>query len=131
MNQNGNKKFTDQFYNPNGSYHIPTWLIIVGFIINGALGIVLLIARFCEDKTMTFESPYAECGDYSENPKQEYRQYCESNSSTAHSEVKAKKNRNSTDIKKKINTDKLWLVFGIAALIAAVTSLPSSIQELV
>lgn len=133
MNQNGNKKFTDQFYNSNGSYHIPTWLIVVGFIISGALGAVLLIARFCEDKTTTFESPYAECEDASDNPQQEYRQYrkSNSNSSTVYSETETKKNRKSADIKKKINTDKLWLVFGIAALVAAVVSLPDSVQNLV
>ena len=32
MNPNQKKKFTDQFRNPNGSYHIPTWLIVVMFI---------------------------------------------------------------------------------------------------
>ena len=35
MNPNEKKKFTDQFRNPNGSYHIPTWLIVVLFICGG------------------------------------------------------------------------------------------------
>ena len=49
MNQK--KKFTDQFRNPNGSYHIPTWLIVVLFIFGGwPIAVCLLIARICEDK---------------------------------------------------------------------------------
>ena len=50
MNENEKKKFSDNFRNPNGSYHIPTWLIIVGFILNWVLGVALLIARISEDR---------------------------------------------------------------------------------
>ena len=51
MNPNEKKKFTDQFRNPNGSYHIPTWLIVVLFICGGwPIAVCLLIARFCEDQ---------------------------------------------------------------------------------
>ena len=38
------------FRNANGTYHIPVWLIIVGFVLNWLLGLGLLIARLCEDK---------------------------------------------------------------------------------
>ena len=51
MNPNQKKKFTDQFRNPNGSYHIPTWLIVVMFIIGGwPIAICLLVAKIFEDK---------------------------------------------------------------------------------
>ena len=44
MNPNEKKKFTDQFRNPNGSYHIPTWLIVVLFICGGwPIAVCLLI----------------------------------------------------------------------------------------
>lgn len=135
MNQNGNRKFTDQFYNANGSYHIPTWLIVVGFIFNGVLGMALLIARFCEDKTTTYSSPYADCGTEFE---QRERQNSQAQSCGQYGEYRdnaaaprAKTAKSNGNIKKKINTDKLWLVFGIIALLTAVTSLPDSIQYLV
>ena len=53
MDNNNQKNFFDNFKNSNGSYHIPVWLIIVGFIINWMLGIGLLFAHLCEDKTST------------------------------------------------------------------------------
>ena len=49
MEQNGQKNFLDNFKNPNGSYHIPVWLIIVGFMFNWLLGLGLLIAHMSED----------------------------------------------------------------------------------
>lgn len=51
MEQNGQKNFLDNFKNPNGSYHIPVWLIVVGFCINWVLGIGLLIAHISEDES--------------------------------------------------------------------------------
>lgn len=39
------------FTNANGSYHVPTWAIVVGFFLNWLLGVGLLVARLCEDKT--------------------------------------------------------------------------------
>ena len=48
MDNNNQKNFFDNFKNSNGSYHIPVWLIIVGFIINWMLGIGLLFAHLCE-----------------------------------------------------------------------------------
>ena len=50
MNQNEPKNFLDNFKNPNGSYHIPVWLIVVGFMIDPLLGFGLLIAHICEDE---------------------------------------------------------------------------------
>jgi len=50
MNNNGQKNFLDNFKNPNGSYHIPVWLIVVGFVFNWMLGLGLLIAHVCEDE---------------------------------------------------------------------------------
>ena len=45
------KKFTDQFRNPNGGYHIPTWLIVLMFICGGwPIGVCLIVARACEEK---------------------------------------------------------------------------------
>lgn len=45
------KKFTDQFRNPNGGYHIPTWLIVLTFICGGwPIGVCLIVARACEEK---------------------------------------------------------------------------------
>ena len=49
MEQNGQKNFLDNFKNPNGSYHIPVWLSIVGFMFNWLLGLGLLIAHMSED----------------------------------------------------------------------------------
>lgn len=50
MDNNGQKNFFDNFKNPNGSYHIPWWLVVIGFCINWMLGLGLLIASLCEEK---------------------------------------------------------------------------------
>ena len=64
MNPNQKKKFTDQFRNPNGSYHIPTWLIVVMFIIGGwPIAICLLVAKIFEDKEGSAEAASAEASD--------------------------------------------------------------------
>ena len=60
MNNNGQKNFLDNFRNPNGSYHIPVWLIVVGFCFNWMLGAGLMIARLCEDKPAAVGQPAAE-----------------------------------------------------------------------
>lgn len=64
MNNNGynnrQRNFFDNFKNPNGTYHIPVWLIIVGFIINWMLGMGLLFAHFCEDKSSPNSYTYYE-----------------------------------------------------------------------
>ena len=60
MNNNGQKNFLDNFRNPNGSYHIPVWLIVVGFCFNWMLGAGLMIARLCEDKPAAVGQPAGE-----------------------------------------------------------------------
>lgn len=139
MNQNGKKNFTDQFYNENGSYHIPTWTIVVGFIVNWVLGMALLVARLCEDKTQNFESPYEACGENETvYETQKTHVYTDESERTVQREKQttkrttARKNgKKSGEFKKKINTDKFWLVLGILVTLTAVTSLPDSIQYLV
>ena len=58
MDKNIKKDFWDNFRNPNGSYHIPIWLIVVGFFVNWLLGVGLLVARFCEEGGMTAYKKY-------------------------------------------------------------------------
>ncbi len=112
MNQK--KKFTDQFRNPNGSYHIPTWLIVVLFIFGGwPIAVCLLIARICEDKAV-------------ENTGEPEIPYAPQNSG----QVK-KTGFNGMNIKKKINTQKLWLILGGVLTFFSALQLPDSIQYLI
>lgn len=101
MNQNEPKTFLDNFKNPNGSYHIPVWLIIVGFLFNWLLGLGLLIAHVCED-------------DSSKKPKT----------------AKAKKAKPKSVWKKK-GPASLLTGLGIIAVVVGVFDLPDSIQYLV
>lgn len=112
MNQK--KKFTDQFRNPNGSYHIPTWLIVLLFIFGGwPIAVCLLIARICEDKA-------AEDAGAPEIP------YAPQNSGQM-----KKTGFNGMNIKKKINTQKLWLILGGVLTFFSALQLPDSIQYLI
>lgn len=112
MNQK--KKFTDQFRNPNGSYHIPTWLIVLLFIFGGwPIAVCLLIARICEDKA-------AEDAGAPEIP------YAPQNSGQM-----KKTEFNGMNIKKKINTQKLWLILGGVLTFFSALQLPDSIQYLI
>lgn len=124
MNPNEKKKFTDQFRNANGSYHIPTWLIVVLFICGGwPVALCLLIVRFCEDKDGQPDDSCASANNDA-NPTPE------SNAQGQRVYVDAapgkQKNR-----KKKISTQKLWLILGIVLCLFSVTELPDSIQYLV
>ncbi len=119
MNPNEKKKFTDQFRNANGSYHIPTWLIVVLFICGGwPVALCLLIARFCEDKDGQPDDGCASANNDAD-PAQGKRVYV--------NPVPGKKNNG----KKKISTQKLWLILGIVLCLFSVTELPDSIQYLV
>lgn len=112
MNQK--KKFTDQFRNPNGSYHIPTWLIVVLFIFGGwPIAVCLLIARIFEDKG---EEDAAATG----------IPYEPQNSGEG-----KKAGLNGINIKKKINTQGLWLILGGVLTFFSAVQLPDSIQYLI
>lgn len=124
MNPNEKKKFTDQFRNANGSYHIPTWLIVVLFICGGwPVALCLLIARFCEDKDGQPDDGCASANNDADpaqgNDAQGQRVYA--------NPVPGKKNNG----KKKISTQKLWLILGIVLCLFSVIELPDSIQYLV
>ena len=124
MNPNEKKKFTDQFRNANGSYHIPTWLIVVLFICGGwPVALCLLIARFCEDKD---GQPDDGCA--SANSDTNPAQGIDAQGQRVYvNPVPGKKNNG----KKKISTQKLWLILGIVLCLFSVTELPDSIQYLV
>ena len=124
MNPNEKKKFTDQFRNANGSYHIPTWLIVVLFICGGwPVALCLLIARFCEDKD---GQPDDGCA--SANNDADPAQGNDAQGQCVYANpVPGKKNNG----KKKISTQKLWLILGIVLCLFSVTELPDSIQYLV
>lgn len=122
MNPNEKKKFTDQFRNPNGSYHIPTWLIVVLFICGGwPIAVCLLIARFCED-----QGEQADYGDRNA-PQGEGTGAQGQHVYTGTGCAPGKR----TNIKKKINTQKLWMILGILLCVFSVIELPDSIQYLV
>lgn len=109
MNQK--KKFTDQFRNPNGSYHIPTWLIVLLLIFGGwPIAVCLLIAKICEDKA-------SEDAGEPEIP-------CEPQNS---GQVK----KTGINIRKKINKQQLWLILGGMLTFFSALQLPDSIQYLV
>ena len=122
MNPNEKKKFTDQFRNPNGSYHIPTWLIVVLFICGGwPIAVCLLIARFCED-----QGEQADYGDRNA-PQGEGTGAQGQHVYTGTGCAPGKR----TNIKKKVNTQKLWMILGIVLCVLSVFELPDSIQYLV
>lgn len=132
---NEKKKFSDNFRNPNGSYHIPTWLIVVGFILNWVLGIALLIARICEDKNNEagaqgeyVEVPYTEAG---ENAGQAVRNDADGDSAVPRTKQiyqSAPKNKKK---KKNIVNAKFWGILGGITLFCGVSDLPDNIQYLV
>lgn len=104
---NGQKNFLDNFKNPNGSYHIPVWLIVVGFCFNWMLGLGLLIAHICEDKS----------------PK------TAASSDTTLSDMGNEAGSRKT--KKKKSPAAILTGLGIFALFVGVMDLPDSIQYLV
>ncbi len=132
---NEKKKFSDNFRNPNGSYHIPTWLIVVGFILNWVLGIALLIARICEDKNNEagaqgeyVEVPYTEAG---ENAGQAVRNDADGDSAVPRTKQiyqSAPKNKKK---KKNIVNAGFWGILGGITLFCGVSDLPDNIQYLV
>ena len=113
MNNNGQKNFLDNFKNPNGSYHIPVWLIVVGFCFNWMLGAGLMIARLCEDKPAAVGQTAAE----NQNPS----------AATATTATGSQK----TKTKKKKSPAAILTGLGIFALFVGVMDLPDSIQYLV
>ncbi|MBR5230480.1 MAG: hypothetical protein IKW01_06420 [Firmicutes bacterium] len=114
MNGTEKKDFRDTFKNPNGSYHIPTWLIVLGFVINGLLGLGLLVARLCEEKDEK-DTPY-------NGGTMKYESVAE-----APTPKKRKKTRN---WKRKTPGVVLTILGGLTAF-AGVVELPDSIQYLV
>lgn len=122
MNPNEKKKFTDQFRNPNGSYHIPTWLIVVLFICGGwPIAVCLLIARFCEDQGEQADDGGRNAPQGEGTGAQGQHVY------TGTGCAPGKR----TNIKKKVNTRKLWMILGILLCVFSVIELPDSIQYLV
>ena len=117
MNNNNQKNFFDNFKNPNGSYHIPVWLIIVGFIINWMLGIGLLFAHLCEDKTSTI--PYE---DEPYTVKQDPPGYSQPVKRTVTTAPKSKKKKNPAAV---------LTGLGIFTAAVGVLDLPDSVQYLV
>lgn len=125
MSSKNQKNFLDNFRNPNGSYHIPIWLIILGFFFNWMLGLGLLFAHLCEDKTGALyenmpctESPDA--SDFASNGSAPY------SSQAVNRTVKA-----SPKTKKKRNPAAILTGLGIFALVIGVFDLPDSVQYLV
>lgn len=117
MDQKEKKDFWDNFKNPNGSYHIPVWLIVVGFIINWLLGIGLLVAHLCEEGG-TAEKHY-------EGAKTQYEHMAEAPRSE-----KPKKAKTRKPFKQK-GPVAILTGFGILALVVGVFDLPDSVQYLV
>ena len=117
MNNNNQKNFFDNFKNPNGSYHIPFWLIIVGFIFNWMLGIGLLFAHLCEDKTSTI--PFE---DDSYTVKQDAPGSGQPVKRTIETAPKSKKKKNPAAV---------LTGLGIFAAAVGVLDLPDSVQYLV
>ena len=117
MNNNNQKNFFDNFKNPNGSYHIPFWLIIVGFIFNWMLGIGLLFAHLCEDKTSTI--PFE---DDSYTVKQDAPESGQPVKRTIETAPKSKKKKNPAAV---------LTGLGIFAAAVGVLDLPDSVQYLV
>lgn len=104
---NGQKNFFDIFKNPDGSFHIPIGLIIVGFCFNWILGIGLLVARLCEERPADGRAAAAEtCLKEQSTPKGKKR----------------KINKNNTVV--------ILTVLGVFALIGGALYLPDSIQYL-
>lgn len=121
MNQKGKKEFWDYFKNPDGSYHIPIWLIVLGFMINWMLGVGLLIAHICEEggtKTTRREVPYA--------PDDGPAVY----ESTAEAPKPKAKKKPKSPWKKKSPAG-ILTGLGIFAVFVGAFSLPDSIQYLV
>ncbi len=149
-NPNEKKKFTDQFRNANGSYHIPTWLIVVLFILDcWPIALCLLIARLCEDKSSPAahpqESPNSDTGCESKptgqgtgsstDMRDVQGQYASGGGATQASQeqrvyVNATPGKKK-NAKKKIGTQKLWLILGVVLCLFSVSELPDSIQYLV
>ena len=127
MNNNRQRNFFDNFKNPNGSYHIPVWLIVIGFCFNWVLGMGLLIARFCEDKSST---PYTyETADY--EPVQETADFGGYDGYDGQRGKKTVHVASGGKAKKKKNPAMVLTVLGIIALVVGVLDLPDSVQYLV
>ena len=114
MDQKGKKEFWDNFKNPNGSYHIPVWLIVVGFMINWLLGIGLLVAHLCEEG----------------GSKEAYN-----NGSTVYEHKadapKPKKQKKTKNAFREKGPGAVLTGFGILALVVGVFNMPDSVQYLV
>ncbi|MGN1412882.1 MAG: 5-bromo-4-chloroindolyl phosphate hydrolysis family protein [Anaerovoracaceae bacterium] len=118
MNNDNQKSYFDIFKNPNGSYHIPIWLIIIGFCVNWMLGIGLLFAHLCEDKTSTIpyeDAPY-------DTPEQNAPKSGQSVKRTVKTTSKSKKKKNPAAV---------LTGLGIFAAAVGVLDLPDSVQYLV
>lgn len=134
MNNDKQKNFQDNFKNPNGSYHIPVWLIIVGFCINWMLGIGLIFARLCEDKTSSTPYEYP----YENHP---YAPYAENQGTAGFSGEKNAQGssrqtvrrtvKTTPKVKKKRSPAAILTGLGFFALIIGVLDLPDSVQYLV
>lgn len=127
MNNNGQKDFFDYFKNPNGSYHIPVWLIIAGFCVNWMLGLGLLVAHICEDKSGKAPEdniPYRSRTENSESAGQ-------NTANTAGKAGTVSKKAADKYGKKKKSPAGILTGLGIFALIVGVFDLPDSIQYLV
>lgn len=129
MEQNNRKSI---FKNENGTYHIPVFVIVIGFFIYPLLGMGLLIARLTEDKGsgksdeaiwMDNNGPYAENGTAGSagSAKSE-------TSGTAFYTVNTRPKK--TKRKKKGISDKFLLGVGIFATLVGVININDSIQYL-
>ena len=115
MEQKGKKDFWDNFKNPNGSYHIPVWLIVVGFLINWLLGVGLLVAHLCEEGGSTAVA--------ADNGSVRYEHRAEAPKPAKQKKAKNKFKRNGPAA--------VLTGFGILALFVGVFNLPDSVQYLV
>ena len=137
MNENEKKKFSDNFRNPNGNYHIPTWLIVVGFILNWVLGVALLIARISEDRNNEAgaQGEFVDAS-YTEVPgssgQAEGQNHAgDSGSFTQSKQVYKSSSKNKKKKKKNIVNARFWGILGGITLLCGVSDLPDNIQYLV
>jgi len=116
MDQKGKKDFWDYFKNPDGSYHIPVWLIVLGFIVNWLLGIGLLVVRICEEG----------------NGKKPERSSATGYESRAEApQPKSRKKKQTGSGWKSKSPAAVMTGFGIMAVVVGVLSMPDAVQYLV